>query len=178
MKAGKILGLVLIIVFLAGCGLFRTGPNDYKSFSYEIIHGVDTIFEGDTWEDAGVRFILEGEAELVYAEEDTVDVQKFGIYTVVYEHQVDGETLTVNREVTVLPPIVYGIPLEPGVDTIEAGNDWEDAGIDESYMHESFDVEVFSDVETDTPGDYTVEYHIKDFFGNIHIVTRHVTVLP
>ena len=178
MKLFWIIMLFFLMLSLAGCNLLRLPQTPDRPFSYEINVGVDTIFEGDDWEDKGVLFTLDGDEHVVYADVDEIDFSSYGIVQVSYHFTVDGTIYTIKRLVTILPPVIHHIPLAPGIDTVLVGESWEDAGLQEEYLHETFEKQVIGEVDVNTPGDYQIEYRLTDFFGNTRVIIRHVTVLP
>ena len=70
------------------------------------------------------------------------------------------------------------LKLNPGVDTINVGQNWIDSGIEVSDNGEDdYTLTVSGNVNIDIPGSYIITYSATDSSGNISVLTRIVNVI-
>ena len=135
-----------------------------------VTNGIDTVERGATWTDAGAT--ADG-GELVTVS-GTVNTNIVGTYTITYTAtDVSGNTATATRTVTVVETTAPVITVTNGIDTVEIGATWTDAGAtaDGGEL-----VTVSGTVNTNIAGTYTITYTATDASGNIGTATRTVTV--
>ena len=73
------------------------------------------------------------------------------------------------------PPV---ITLNPGVDTIQLGQTWEDAGASVTdNSGETITIQVSGEVNSNVVGTYVITYIAIDSSGNRASINRHVNVI-
>ncbi len=87
------------------------------------------------------------------------------------ELQIKYETGWKNAADAIAPVIT----VNPGIDTVEQGSNWTDAGATSDGVEE---VTAQGTVNTNTPDTYTITYTATDAAGNVGTATRLVTVEP
>ena len=136
-----------------------------------VTNGIDTVERGSTWTDAGAT--ADG-GELV-AVSGTVNTNIVGTYTITYTAtDVSGNTATATRTVTVVDTTAPVITVTNGIDTVERGSTWTDAG---ATTDGGEFVTVSGTVNTNILGTYAITYTATDVSGNVGTVTRTVTVV-
>ena len=163
----KVKRLIFIIVFISllqGCGS--------RLQAYQLEPGVDTILVGTVWVDRGLTVRLRnGTTETVMAEESTLDTEKTGIYEVTYRYG----NLSIVRYVAVIDMSVPDASIRAGVDTIQRGTVWQDAGV--RLNEPGLTVRTEGSVDSNQSGLYTVRYIVKNRDGQELTLIRKVTVL-
>ena len=133
--------------------------------------GLDTVDQGVTWTDAGATADT---GETVTAS-GTVDTSTAGSYTITYTvSDASGNTGTATRTVTVVDTTALVITVTSGIDTVEQGATWTDAG---ATADSGETVTASGTVDTNTTGTYTITYTATDAAGNTGTATRTVTVV-
>jgi hypothetical protein len=114
---------------------------------------------------------------------NTVDTTSAGSYKVMYScTDAAGNTATATRTVTVDDPGAADttdpvITVNPGADTITAGDRWNDAGASCTDARDgNLDVTMSSAVDNTKAGTHTITYTCTDDAGNSATETRTVTV--
>lgn len=112
--------------------------------------------------------------------EGSVDIYTLGQYILTYTlkdsegNVVDTETRTVNIVDTTVP----NADMKIGVDTIDVGETWIDAGVLVSDNQDTdLEVEVTTNLDNTVEGTYVVEYKVIDNVGNYVKVKRYVNVV-
>lgn len=143
----------------------------FKQESIWLLPGVDTIPAGDDWTDGGISSIGD-DFSLSISNPVTSDIE--GTYRVEYSILLGEEVVgTLIRVVHVLEkPADIVITLKPGIDTIVMGEEFVDAGATTNVGT----IEVISNVDTSSAGEYTVTYHVE-VAGYVKEVIRYVNVL-
>ncbi|MFC7407031.1 immunoglobulin-like domain-containing protein [Georgenia alba] len=153
-----------------------------------VLDGVDatTVVEGEDFDPmAGVTATDEQDGDLTDQVEVTgeVDTTTPGDYELTYTvTDSDGSTVTATRVVTVTeapntPPVLDGVdPVE-----VETGTAFDPmdgvSATDEQDGDLTDQVEITGEVDTTTPGDYTLTYSVTDSDGSTVTVDRVVTVV-
>jgi hypothetical protein len=143
-----------------------------KSPSATLAPGIDTVVQNAVWTDSGL--VLDDSLYLITVI-GTVNAAQIGRYTL--EYQITIESLlaqTLYRVVHVIEaaPVVE-ITLNPGIDTIVAGEVFSDA----SAVASTGTISVISDLDTTQPGTYRIQYKVV-IGTREYIKSRIVTVLP
>lgn len=171
----KLINIILIssiLILLNGCFPFFKDTVDLR-----IRPGVDNININEEWIDAGAALTV-GE---LYIEMDRVtnpDTSTLGLYEVKYTATYDEEEYEIIRYVRVYDQIDPILELNPGVDTINLGETWVDAGataLDNS--NEILTCIPSGTVNNLSAGVYEITYTATDTSGNTGTIIRYVTVL-
>lgn len=164
--------------------------SNYYGFSaaIEVINLFDVSLNGpaeidvsvnSVYEELGLSFPETTEYEYGVEITNNVDMTQIGSYTVNYSvYNKDGillqELVRVVNVVDVTPP---SVSLNIGLDTVQYGESWQDAGI-VATDNSNQDLSITIEGEVDTnPGTYSVLYHVTDESGNSTTVTRIINVL-
>lgn len=171
----------MIIFVLFACTPQQNDPDTDDPIQAEIDfiinEGQDTVEINTAWEDAGALFIVDGEEEIIYSN-DSIDTSKLGLYQINYEASHEDETYQLTRYVIITDQTSPVITLNPGVDTIQWRETWEDAGATVTdNSGEELTIQVSGTVDTDTVGTYEIIYEAEDSSGNTASVTRYVNVI-
>ena len=136
-----------------------------------VLAGTDIVEQGSTWTDAGATSDG-GETVIVSG---TVDINTQGTYTITYTAtDAAGNTGTAIRTVIVVDTIAPIITVNPGLDTVEQGSIWTDAG---ATSDGGETVIVSGTVDINTQGTYNITYTATDAAGNTGTAIRTVTVV-
>lgn len=164
----RLMIVMILILMLSSCGVITRPKTEY------VLHeGKDTIMIGETWVDAGMS-IKYGVSDLdVSIKSNNVDTTKAGAYEVIYQATYGKTTYTFTRYVFVLDNTGPLITLNPGLDSIQVGNLWEDAGV---TVDAGVAVEVIGDVDYNVAGNYVVTYKATNQLGIVSYLYRVVTV--
>ena len=114
--------LDLALLVFVGC----KNNNDSKKLSIYLNPGVDTVEVFTTFQDKGAVANY-GTSLVAVSTTSNVDTTKVGTYTITYKATYGDETVSVVRKVTVVDETSPELKLNPGVDTIVKGDNWEDA---------------------------------------------------
>ena len=101
------------------------------------------------------------------------------LYTYIFSHWDHGLS-DITQDITANPVydktfINNNAVLSPGIDTLETGGTWSDAGV--TLNHDALSVDKTGDVDTNTAGTYEVVYDIVHDGHLVHQLTRIVTVI-
>lgn len=163
-----IIGLLFLLV-LSACK-----PQEYE---IKLFEGQDTVEINSEWEDMGAGLDLSTYWAFSDRRDGDVDTTTLGTYILTYHVNYRNESYQVSRVVIVVDQTAPEITLHPGIDSIEVGDTWEDAGaIVTDNSLEELDVTVEGAVDNMTAGTYEITYHAEDSSGNQSVVTRYVTV--
>lgn len=174
MKKIMTITVLSFLLILSGCIWSNTSETE---FEYRVLPGNDTVNLGETWDDPGALFEIDGETHEVFSDE-TVDSDQTGIYKIHYEYTDEDETYEAYRKVAVVDNGLPELKLKPGQDTIIQDSSWEDAGVDfDKDRYDEDNLRVEGSVDTSTPGDYQVEYIYENDYGNEASVVRIVSVI-
>lgn len=106
-----------------------------------------------------------------------VDTTILGEYEIVYQIVYKEVTYTAKRIVLVVDRIAPEATLNAGIDTVSVDGIHVDAGITATDNYDTeLNIQVVSNVDTSTPGTYTILYIVTDDFNNKVQITRYVTV--
>ena len=158
-----------------------TPPNDSVDptpvdITFTLLEGQDTVEIHTTWIDAGAMFTVNGEESTIMG--SNINTSQLGLHTVTYEATHDGEPHRLRRYVMVTDQTPPVITLNPGIDTIQLGGTWEDAGATVTdNSGETLTIEVSGEVNTNVVGTYIITYDTTDSSGNTARVQRHVNVV-
>jgi M6 family metalloprotease-like protein len=90
-----------------------------------------------------------------------------------------GNQKLIFRTIKVVDTQAPTVSFEPNMDTIYVGETWIDNGVNYTdNFSETMDLVVTGEVDTTTPGNYTITYEVTDESGNTTTFVRIVTVHP
>lgn len=165
----RICGMILLISVLA----FTSGCVTTQLES-ELNPSVDTVEVGSSWNDPGCH--TNGDVCILFSGQ--VDTSIIGNYELIYQSTGFGEITYLLRVVTVVDTIAPIITLNPGIDTVQVGTSWIDAGC--SYEDNYDDSLIFSvihnEINLEIVGKYQIIYQVIDNSGNTSTITRSVFV--
>ena len=167
----KVLILSLLVFLLAACS-----PTKIEDIQFYLNPGVDTISEGTSYQDPGATAKFNLNFFDVVVVDNTVDVQTPGEYYILYELRYEGDTRELKRIVTVIEARNDSIVLNPGIDTLNVGETWTDAGITLNPST-GFTITTTGEVDPSTPGEYRIQYLAVHEDGTRLSITRVVTVV-
>ena len=163
----KIIPYILMFIILSGLMIYhQTMP--YMSLE----KGLDTIYEGTSYEDPGA-IIRIGNTTYIMITNDTIDANTLGKQSIVYEYEHENNLYRITRYVMVIPYDNFTMILNPGVDTIQIGDQWIDAGVQTSH---AVDVEVLSNLNRLRAGTYEITYRVT-YLEEVFEMIRYVTVV-
>ncbi len=168
-----------LIVCLTVLGLFLlSGCIDANTLTISLNPGLDTVDINGEFEDAGATARIGRLSIQVVIIEDTVDLTTLGTYRITYQASYQDQVVTITRIITVIDETPPVLTLNPGIDTIETGSTWEDAGVTATdNSNGTIIVVVTGEVDTTTPGEYAIVYTATDESGNSATITRYVHVI-
>jgi len=163
----KIIPYILMVVILTGLIVYN------QSTPYMTLEeGLDTIYVGTSYEDPGA-IIRIGNTTYEMITTDSIDTNIIGKQAIVYEYEYENTIYRITRFVMVIPYDNFTMILNPGVDTIDIGDQWIDAGVQTSH---EVDVEVLSDLNRLRAGTYEITYRVT-YLEEIYEIVRYVTVV-
>lgn len=163
----KIIPYILMFIILSGLMIYhQTMP--YMSLE----KGLDTIYEGTSYEDPGA-IIRIGNITYIMTTNDAIDANTLGNQSIVYEYEHENNLYRITRYVMVIPYDNFTMILNPGVDTIQIGDQWIDAGVQTSH---AVDVEVLSNLNRLRAGTYEITYRVT-YLEEVFEMIRYVTVV-
>ena len=163
----KIIPYILMFIILSGLMIYhQTTP--YMSLE----KGLDTIYEGTSYEDPGA-IIRIGNTTYIMTTNDAIDANTLGKQSIVYEYEHENNLYRITRYVMVIPYDNFTMILNPGVDTIQIGDQWIDAGVQTSH---AVDVEVLSNLNRLRAGTYEITYRVT-YLEEVFEMIRYVTVV-
>jgi hypothetical protein len=165
--------LLLAILILLSTSLFGCIKSQLK---LGLLPGVDTIEVGQEWVDAGVSAVY-GYQALEFTVEHEIDIQTIGEYVVTYRVIHQEITYTLERYVFVTDQTPPQGSLNPGIDTIEVNQEWQDAGVTVTDNYSSVTVNVVGFVDSNQIGSYQITYVLIDVSGNTSYLYRWVKVV-
>lgn len=171
MKKLTFITAIILVSLLIGC---RPKEPEVK---IELYPGVDTVELNEEWVDAGALF-TSGEITMAEYGQNDVDTSVLGTHKVTYLFNFLGFEHTITRYVRVEDQTPPFLTLNPGVDTVQVGEDWNDAGctvVDNS--NEVIQCMKLTIVDTSVTGSTVVEYNAVDSNGNKGVIHRVVTVI-
>jgi hypothetical protein len=160
---------ILSLFLLAGCTV---------DTSIALEESVDTV-EVNTMHVVKGCILTYGETEYrMHIESNNVDIHTIGTYTIDYTYEIEETEYTCQRVVFVVDQTSPVLTLNPGIDTIKIGENWEDSGI---IIEDNYDTELVYTVEGTidnmTVGDYVITYVTIDSSGNTGTIDRVVHVI-
>lgn len=171
MKRLLLLLSILTVILLSSCTINQP--------YVELVPGMDQI-------NLGEEHILEDCILHIGDDQYIMDVKANPVVTlridefyVRYEYTLDEVTYRCERLVVVADLESPTIALNSGLDTLEQGSTWVDAGVtvtDNVSETESITIEVEGTVNTDVIGTYTIKYIATDEADNIQVAYRVVTI--
>ena len=164
----KILFLLILLLSLSAC---------QTTYEMELFEGQDTVEIHTEWEDMGAAIDMKTYWKLADNLDGEVDTSTLGTYSIIYYREYGGKMYSVTRYVQVVDQTAPVITLNPGLDSIQVGDEWEDAGAtvyDNSL--EELDITVTGNVNINIAGTYEIIYTAIDSSGNTTSVSRYVTV--
>jgi hypothetical protein len=170
---------VTVLIMLSGCGWFG-GDDDEPTdeVSLELVTGQDTVEINTSWQDKGAQLVVNGQVETTVFSSSDVDVSQLGLYEAEYQAVHDGTVYSVKRYVIVTDQTPPVLTLNPGVDTLQTGETWEDPGAEATdNSGETPTLTVSGSVDTTKPGTYEITYEAVDSSGNRTRLTRYVHVI-
>ena len=162
----KLFVLFFIVFTLSACGEFSNEPQIFLN------PGFDTVEQGNDWIDQGA-FLQIGFTRIPMETTDVVDTQTIGFYDIYYQVNHEGVSYEVMRRVAVVEPTQFEASLNPGVDTIQVGDIWQDSGV---TVPDGAAVIKNGEVSFITPGTYEITYDITYNDMTVTLI-RYVTVL-
>jgi hypothetical protein len=168
-----ILGIILFIgIMLVGC---RYEPDE---ITLTLKPGIDTVEVHSGYSDPGAIAKARNWPIGYTVVSNTVNITEVGVYEIVYQAEKQGIVKRLTRIVTVIDETPPVIELLPGIDTLYAGDAWEDASVtvtDNSLKSVTLVVE--GRVTTSVVGEYVIRYIAEDASGNVSEAIRYVNVL-
>lgn len=161
-----------MVLFLFGCST----PSTVNDINFSLNPGIDTVLQMDEYTDPGATATYQTRKYRVEVVENNVDTRRIGDYTIIYQISYNDVTRNITRVVSVIPNVNYSISLNPGVDTVQLGQDWTDAGVQLSNF-DDFTITVEGEVNTDKLGTYTIHYRAEHSSGAILTISRIVTII-
>lgn len=171
--------IIFVIIAAAIIGAAVWGVNAFLNrdppveLTLELNGSTEIILEyGESFEDEGARILANGEAvegELTVSGE--ADPTKLGTYTITYTALYEGQTATIQRQVTIADTQPPEITLEhlTGYFT-EPGKDYEEEGFS---AQDNYDGDLTEAVQRTVEGD-TVTYTVTDSSGNTATAQRQI----
>ncbi len=144
----KIIILMIFAFTLSAC--------DFNNYEVVIQKGIDTVEVGSVWVDQGA-YVQIGLEKIPMTTLDVVDTGVVGFYDITYTLTYEEVSYEATRRVAVVNMTQIQASLNPGVDTVMVGDVWVNAGV---TVMEGANVSISGDVDTNTPGTYTVIYMI------------------
>ncbi len=167
----KLVGLV-VLLFLVGC-------ETKTEITTSLNKGYDIITVNSNWEDAGcVLSVSSGTSYNMLVDNTGLDVAELGEYEITYSYSYREVEYSRTRIVKVIDDIDPTIVLNSGIDTVQLGETWVDAGV---VADDNFDTELTivtdSPVDTSTIGRYIVTYTAIDDSMNETSIIRVVNIV-
>ena len=104
---------------------------------------------------------------------NTISMHTLRTFIVTYQIEHEGVIYQVKRYIQVIPKEIPLVELNQGIETIQVGEIWVDAGISSDTQ---IDYTVVGSVDTSQVGTYKIEY-IVTYLGHTFIKVRYVNVL-
>lgn len=165
----KIILLLLITISLTACS--KDEPKIVQT------PAVDTIEVYSEFTPATCYLETDSGKYQMKMTENNVDTQNIGNYLVTYEYTYEEVLYTCERMIFVTDSISPVVELLAGIDTISANSTWIDGSVTYSDNYSTdLTLTIENNVDTTTPGSYTVIYTVTDEFSNKTVRTRIVTV--
>lgn len=184
MKKFYVITTFIIVLLVSFLGItYSYEYNENESLLFELVGPYELNIElNDDYFEYGVKVIRNGEdiSDLVNINTYSLDTSKVGQYKVKYELLVDGNIEYIDRVVNVReyvkPEIILNgdeiIYLNLYDTYIEMGYEVSDNYDNDMYKR----VIITSNLVTDKPGEYQIEYKAIDSSGNESIVVRKIIV--
>ncbi len=171
MKKLTLVVLLLFVITLSSCV-----PRD---ISVVLNEGYDIVGVNEEWEDAGCTLNINADFSIeMEVVANDIDITTPGEYEVYYFEEYASEDYSCLRIVKVVDEEPPTVSLNPGIDTIIVGEEWEDAGVTVTdNLDESLSVEVSGIVDNSIVGSYEITYTVTDDYLNTTIITRIVNVI-
>jgi hypothetical protein len=170
MKKGLMIVFTSLVFFLSACG---------SNVSTELISGKDTVNIGEEHILQNCLLTVDDMTYIMKVEDNPVDINEPDEYIVSYYYTVEEKTYTCERLVVVADIEPPSIELNPGVDTILIGAEWQDVGVtvsDNVSESDNISIQTEGDVNSNEAGTYQIYYMAIDEAGNQSLITRYVTV--
>lgn len=177
----KILLILLILIITIGASAFYI-INYTKPIIILTGNKVVNINVGDKYNDELATATYFGKNVAKYIKViDNVDYNKTGTYTITYiiDLKYIKKTDKVIRTINIIDKNSPIINLNNDTITINQGSTYKEPGFKASDNYDgdlTKDVSITNNIDTKTPGEYTVIYHVKDSSGNTFETTRKVIV--
>ena len=163
----KIIPYILLTIILSGLIIYnQTTP--YMNLE----EGLDTIYEGTSYDDPGATIRI-GNTTYEMITTDNINTNTLGKQAIVYEYEYENTIYRITRFVMVIPYDNFTMVLNPGIDTIDIGDQWIDAGVQTSH---EVDVEVLSNLNRLRVGTYEITYRFT-YLEEVYEIVRYVTVV-
>jgi hypothetical protein len=163
----KIIPYILMIIILSGLVIY----NQITPYMY-LEEGLDTVYVGTSYEDPGATIRI-GNTTYEMITYNEIDTDTIGKHSIVYEYEYKETIYRITRYVMVIPYDNFTMILNPGVDTIQIGDQWIDAGVQTSH---EVDIEVVSNLNRLRAGTYEITYRVM-YLEEVYEVIRYVTVV-
>lgn len=160
----KILLTLGFLIFLVGC--------DASTIKPYLNPSMDTITEGDTYIDQGA-YVLVGFTRYMMSTQDQIDSSLLGLQSIEYTLTYEDIMYNITRYVMVIESTSISVNIRAGIDTIEVGDTWTDAGLDTDL---DITYEVIGEVDTTQVGTYVIEYIIT-YQDQLYKRIRYVSVV-
>lgn len=161
----KMIFFVIFLFVISSCEASGINPTLNK--------GMDTVYQDEVWMDEGANLVI-GFRKIPMQAMNTISTHTLGTFIVTYQIEHEGVSYQVKRYIQVIPKEIPQIELNQGIDTIQVGGIWIDAGISSDVQ---INFTVVGSVDTSQVGTYKIEY-IVTYLGNTFIKVRYVNVLP
>lgn len=163
----KIIPYILLTIILSGLIIYnQTTP--YMNLE----EGLDTIYVGTSYDDPGATIRI-GNTTYEMITTDNINTNTLGKQAIVYEYEYENTIYRITRFVMVIPYDNFTMVLNPGLDTIDIGDQWIDAGVQTSH---EVDVEVLSNLNRLSVGTYEITYRVT-YLEEVFEMIRYVTVV-
>ena len=168
----KILVLISVLL-LSGCNLFGK-----ESIETTLNDGFDIITVGEIHEDTGCIISINDVEYNMAVSSSSVDSNTLGEYLITYSYQYGEIEYNCLRFVKVIDDIYPVVSLNPGIDTIKVGEDFNDAGITYSDNYDlELEVIITGAVDTSLIGRYIITYQVTDASLNMTEIIRVINVI-
>lgn len=160
----KMIFFVIFLFVMSSCEASGLNPTLNK--------GMDTVYQNEVWIDEGANLVI-GFRKIPMQAMNTISTHTLGTFIVTYQIEHEGVIYQVKRYIQVIPKEIPLVELNQGIDTIQVGGIWIDAGISSDAQ---IDYTVVGSVDTSQVGTYKIEY-IVTYLGHTFIKVRYVNVL-
>ena len=173
MKKAIAIIILVALLFLTAC----MEPS-MDRLSITLNPSVDTIEINSNYQDPGATASYGFVNVATRVKSSNLDIHTLGVYEIVYIVSYNGLEKEITRMVTVVDQTPPVITLNPGVDTLFVGQEWQDAHVtatDNSGVLPT--ISVNGTVDHLVPGIYIITYTAQDESGNESSISRYVEVI-